>query len=103
MTLRMMRPRLATADIGCIKAAPKVADPFYSTPEYRAWALDVKRRAGWRCQDCGAKHVRLYADHVLERRDRPDLELDPNNGRCRCGRCHTTKTAVERARRLTEG
>jgi len=57
---------------------PKVSDPYYSTPEHRAWRLAVCRRAGWRCEwiDNGqrceksiATGDRMFADHIKERRD----------------------------------
>jgi 5-methylcytosine-specific restriction protein A len=99
MALRMMTDRLAVADIGCVKASPKTTDPAYATPEHRAWALAVKTRARWHCQECGAVGVRLFADHIVELKD-GGAALDPANGQALCGRCHTKKTLNVRAKRL---
>lgn len=88
-----------------VKLPAKVGDPYYLTPEHKAWAAAVIARAGGRCQDptCRARHYprqRLFADHVKERRDRPDLALDISNGRALCGSAHTRKTLAERAKRM---
>lgn len=102
--LTMLRSRIPKADVRIVPRTQKVADPWYASPEHRAWAAEVIKRAGGKCQDptCKARHYpgqRLYADHILERRDRPDLQLDPKNGRALCGSAHTRKTLAERARR----
>lgn len=80
---------------------PKEADPHYRTPEHRAWAAAVIRRAGGMCQGpgCGRTGVRLFADHIQELRDN-GAPLDLGNGQALCGACHGAKTARERARRL---
>ena len=101
----MLKPRVPTLDVRRVKPPPKTVDPWYLTPEHRAWAAEVMRRAAGRCQDptCKATHYpgqRLFADHKLERRDRPDLALDPANGWALCGSAHSRKTAEERAKRL---
>jgi hypothetical protein len=43
--------------------------------------------------------VRLYADHIIERRDCGD-PLDPKNGQALCPPHHQKKTAAERAKRM---
>lgn len=65
----------------------KRADPFYLSPEWRAVRLRVLRRDGHRCVVCrkdvsppGAARV----DHILPRRQRPDLALDESNLRTLC-------------------
>lgn len=91
-----------------VPAAPKRADPELGTTAHKAWARDVKERAGWRCEDPdhdtsrprGGPGVALYADHIVERHDAPHLALDRTNGMCRCAPCHGRKTAAERDRRL---
>ncbi|HVI30451.1 HNH endonuclease signature motif containing protein [Hansschlegelia sp.] len=105
-TLKTIGPRLRTIDTRTVKPPPKVADAELQTPEHRAWAIEVKRRAGWRCEwvekgeRCKvAAPGRLFADHIVERRDGGD-RLDPKNGRCLCGRHHSLKTAAERAKRM---
>lgn len=78
---------------------PKRTDPHYGTAAHKAWALEGKELAGWKCQDCGKATSRLHADHIVERQD-GGADLDPNNRRIRCDSCHGIKTAQERAGRL---
>jgi hypothetical protein len=84
----------------------KQVDQELKGPDYERWRLMVMNNAGYRCQwdeggeRCSVKHPsRLFADHIIERRDGGDL-LDPENGQCLCGRHHSLKTARERARRM---
>lgn len=86
-------------DTRSVAAPPKLADPHYSTREHKQWRLAVLIKAGFRCEDCGRSGCRLYADHVDEIED-GGAKLDPRNGRCRCGSCHTAKTIAERAKRM---
>lgn len=91
-----------------VPAPLKRADAELGTAAHKVWAGDVKRRAGYRCEDPdhderrprSGPGVALYADHVIERRDAPQLALDRANGTCRCAACHGRKTAAERDRRL---
>ncbi len=98
--LRTARPMVKVADHRSVLPPPKRADPELLTPEHREWALAVKRRAGWKCEDCGAQGgnggVRLFAHHIHERSDGGALD---GPGRCLCGSCHSTVTADNRARR----
>lgn len=103
--LSMLGPRIPTMDTRVVKPPPKTVEPYYNTPEHRAWAAAVIARANGKCQDptCKARHYpgqRLFADHLKERRDRPDLALDIANGMARCGSSHTKKTMAERAKRM---
>lgn len=103
--LHMLGPRVPTMDTRRVKPPPKTVEPWYTTPEHKAWAAAVIARAGGRCQDptCNARHYpgqRLFADHIRERRDRPDLALDPTNGQALCGSAHTRKTNAERVKRM---
>ncbi len=93
---RMAPPRLTVP--------PKRADPYYNSPEHKAWAAAVIARAGGMCQGegCGRTGVRLYADHIVELRDGGD-RLDLANGQALCGRCHSGKTARRRAERQGKG
>lgn len=103
--IRCAPPRIATADTRRVLPPPKRADAELLTPEHRAWREAVLQRAGHRCQD--PQHdpqrprsgVRLYADHIVERRDGGAL-TDLANGVARCASCHGRKTAAERARRM---
>ena len=81
----MLKPRVPTLDVRRVKPPPKTVDPWYLTPEHKATHYPGQR---------------LFADHKLERRDRPDLALDPANGWALCGSAHSRKTAEERAKRL---
>ncbi len=69
----------------------------------------IKER-GRRCED--PKHdqakprtgIRIFGDHIKERRDAPHLALVKSNVLLRCGSCHTRKTAeVRRQRYQGEG
>jgi len=93
--------RIAPRDLGRVKVPDKTAEPFYATPEYRKWRAIVISRAHGVCQwpGCTRRERRMFADHILERRDRPDLELDPANGQCLCGSHHSRKTAKVRSER----
>ncbi|MEP9389640.1 HNH endonuclease [Mesorhizobium sp. KR9-304] len=107
--LRMMVPAIRTMDTRTVKVAPKRADPFYLTPEWRALmdAIIVERfgsRAHARCEDrqCQYPHrrgIRVFGDHIIEIKDGGAL-LDRRNIKCVCGSCHTRKTAAARAARL---
>lgn len=97
--------RLAPLPLSVRRDRPaKVADPFYATPEYRAWRTLVIGRAGGTCQTpgCGRRERRMFADHIVEIRDGGG-RLDPANGQCLCGACHTAKTARARAARWAGG
>lgn len=97
--LRCLPSKLGS--IGPRVSAPtkKATDPHYGTQAHKDWAADVVRRAGFSCEDCGAKGVKLYADHIREISD-GGAALDPMNGCARCARCHGKKTAAERVKRL---
>ena len=81
----------------------KVADPFYSSPAWRALMVFLIKRRSRQCED--PKHNlatpqtgRTFGDHIVERRD-GGAPFDPGNILLRCGACHTRKTAAERAQR----
>ena len=106
--LKTVAPRLRTIDARTARPPAKLADAELLTPDHKRWAREVKRRAGWRCEAVtpdGARCLnaapthRLYADHVVERRD-GGSPLDPANGRCLCASHHVRKTTAERAKRM---
>ena len=100
MALKCAPPMLRSANLSAARVPPKTADPWYLTPEHRAWAKAVVDRAG-RCEDCGRTGTRLFADHVVEIKD-GGAKLDAANGRARCGACHSAKTARVRAARHSQ-
>ncbi len=104
--LRALGPRIGMADTRRVRPPPKRADAELLTEHYRAWRALVLRRAGYRCEwiEAGgrcakaAPQHRLFADHILERKDGGAL-LDPTNGQALCGQHHTLKTALARKAR----
>ena len=86
-----------------LKPLPKVAEGFYSSPEWKAYRADHRARTiavhgGVWCCVCGAGG-RLILDHVVERKDGgPDFP--PFDGaKWYCTAHHNAKTAKERAKR----
>ncbi len=105
--------RIGVVSTRCISLPTKTVDPFYLSPEWRGLCAEIKRerwpvlreRQGHCCEDpeCRVQHTgreRIYFDHVLELRDRPDLALVKSNIMGRCGSSHTRKTGQARAARL---
>ena len=100
MALKCARVGLAAAPVG-LQFGPKVALPWYLTPEHRAWAKSVVERDGHRCK-CGRTRGRMFANHIVELRD-GGAPLDLANGETLCGSCHSRVTAAARASRLARG
>ena len=104
--IKTLAPLVPTASARTVPIAPKRADPYYLSPEHRAWREQVVARAGRRCEaiEGGARCInaeprhRMFADHIRERGDGGD-PLDPANGQCLCGHHHALKTARARAAR----
>jgi 5-methylcytosine-specific restriction endonuclease McrA len=96
MALKCRPPMLACADRSAARVPPKVRDNFYITPEFKAWREIVIGRAGRRCEKCGRVERRMFADHIVEVKD-GGAKLDPANGQCLCGSCHTLKTNPAKA------
>jgi len=95
--LKTMPARLGSAPAR-VRAAPKVADALYLSPEWRKLMAVIIAERGRRCEDCGAQGVRVFGDHIIEVRD-GGASLDKRNVRLRCGSCHQAKTAKARAER----
>ena len=97
--------RMAPSTVGrapaTVRAAPKVAELFYRSVEWRRLVADIKRRRGAFCERCGSSH-RLIGDHIVERRA-GGAELDETNVELLCQACHNRKTATARARRARGG
>lgn len=84
-----------------VRAMPKVADPFYLSPEWRALMRRIKKERGAHCEHCGAGG-RIIGDHVVEIKDGGE-RLDPRNVRLMCMPCHNRKTAKARGKRARGG
>ncbi|MBM4525164.1 hypothetical protein GS462_11150 [Rhodococcus hoagii] len=73
------------------------------TTEHRHWAKAVKRRDGYRCQQCGyqgspkANPADVEADHIVNVAA-GGAELDLDNGQTLCRACHDKKSQGEAAR-----
>ena len=116
--LRKLGPMLRSVDTRTVRPPPrppheltdqqrfKKADPFYATPEFRAWRAKVVAKAGGRCQALTYGHRctkrqpqdRMFADHIHEVKDGGSL-FDVSNGQCLCGPHHLMKTAQARRER----
>ena len=99
--MRMMQPTIRAASLAAARVQERTPLAHYQTPEHRAWRMHVLKRAGFKCENCGAQFRTLYADHIHEIKDGGSL-LDPANGQCLCGQCHNTKTIRERKARLAK-
>lgn len=106
-TVKTLAPLVKTIDTRTVPLKPKQTDPHYLTPEHQAWRKAVLDKAhhrceaieqGKRCSKAAPGH-RMFADHIVEKRDGGDL-LDPANGQCLCGSHHSFKTARARAQRM---
>ena len=106
--MKVSGPKVKVSDWRTTKVAPKKADPELQTEAHKAWRSEVLRRAGFRCEwvEDGIRcqisaPSRLFADHIIERRDGGD-PLDVANGQCLCGSHHARKTLMMRAARISE-
>jgi len=61
------------------------------TPADDAWAIRVKKRAGWKCEWCGLTIAEikrlggeLHAAHIKPRSEWPEDALDDSNGKALC-------------------
>ena len=105
MALKMIRPAMGTIR-GTLKPPVKLADPFYQSSAWVAFASDIKRQRGWKCEDPDHKGDRgfkrnpqkLHADHIVERKD-GGADFDPLNIALRCIYCHNRKTGLARKSR----
>lgn len=80
-------------------AAPKRADPFYSSSAWIAQRTALIAERGKACEACGRSGARLFGDHIMELRD-GGSRFDRANLRLLCGACHTRKTVSARAARM---
>lgn len=105
--LSLLRPAVTPVDTRIARPAVKAADRELLTAEHRAWRNAVVDRAGHRCEwfvhgvrcDRAAPAHRLFADHIVERKD-GGAALDVANGQCLCASHHGLKTFRERSKRM---
>jgi 5-methylcytosine-specific restriction endonuclease McrA len=57
------------------------------SPEYRAWAIAVKKRDNFRCVFCGSEQ-NLEAHHIYSFASFRELRFDLFNGLTVCRECH---------------
>jgi 5-methylcytosine-specific restriction enzyme A len=84
-----------------IAPIPKIADPIYTSSEWRSFVDDIKTERRWKCVNCGplARGVRLLGDHIREIKDGGAV-FDKSNVQLLCLPCHNTKTAAEKQKRV---
>ena len=69
----------------------------------KLWKLEVFRKNGFRCMDCGEKELvsgKLEADHILRFVDYPHLRFEILNGQTLCIPCHKQKTKFDRTGKM---
>lgn len=70
--------------------AAKRTDPFYLSPQWRRLRVLVLKRDKHKCSWCGRDVSGIgqaRVDHVVPRRQRPDLALTASNCRALCVAC----------------
>lgn len=92
MTLRCHPPMLAAPSRRIAPVAERAFASYYQTAEHREWSQKVRVRAGFRCEACGIRPDRLFADHIIELTD-GGSRTDLANGQALCPSCHATKTS----------
>ena len=100
MGLQALQPRVGVADLRTAALPPKVADGFYTSPEWIVLRDRVRREAGGRCQapGCGRAERRMFVDHIVELTD-GGAPLERTNVWLLCASHHSLKTVAERAKR----
>jgi len=69
-------------------------DRFYQSRAWRELRYQILQLMDGRCQACGygmREGVLLNVDHIKNRRDHPELELDPTNLQVLCSWCNQGK------------
>lgn len=74
-------------------------DPFYTSKRWRTIRkIKLKNNPLCECEAChklGRKLPANVVDHIIPRRERPDLELSYNNLQSMNASCHNRKSAKE--------
>jgi 5-methylcytosine-specific restriction endonuclease McrA len=78
-------------------------DPFYRTNAWLTLRYRTLARDRWRCTVCGTS-VRTKGssrvDHIIPRKERPGLELDPGNVRTLCVSCDNKRHSEKGGRHV---
>mgnify|MGYP001169819594 CR=1 FL=1 len=73
----------------------RVAKDFLQSYEWRCVRYAALKKYGAKCMCCGAtpeSGATMNVDHILPRKDRPDLALDINNLQVLCNQCNHGKS-----------
>lgn len=74
-----------------------------ASDEYRKFRLEILKRDGYRCIDCGIQGGRLEVDHIYPKAIFPRLLTTSENCITRCHDCHTkTSTYAGRINKLVQ-
>lgn len=79
-------------------------DSHYTGKRHRQWREKVLRRDKYLCQECaryGKRTAASVADHILERKDYPELQYVVSNGRALCASCHNKRHPEKGGRRYS--
>lgn len=96
--LTNLKPALACLDVRTAQPPPKLADAFYSSPEWRRLIGQIIKERGRACEACGTREGRIYGDHIQELRD-GGAALARSNVQLLCASCHGVKTHKAREAR----
>lgn len=98
--LHNFNTRLKLFETKKVKAPEKVAESFYSTPEWKEARNAAFKRDRFTCTvpGCGRREKRMFVDHIVERKD-GGADYDLSNLQVLCGAHHTEKTLEERRKR----
>lgn len=84
------------------KRSSKRGDPFYLDKRWKAVRLAVLRRDRYICQECSAKCLGKAkgmpspeVDHILPRKEHPELAFTLSNLRTVCKSCHSRRTILD--------
>ena len=86
-------------------AAFRISDAFLESHEWCQLRYRMLLLHGARCEACGSTRqdgVRIVVDHIIPRRERPDLALDPQNLQVLCAPCNFGKGSWDRTSWHTE-
>ena len=77
----------------------KAVDPWYTSKKWKDIRLKVIKRDNWRCQKCNCLCLGKSkgqpspnVDHILERKEHPELAFSMGNLETLCSSCHSKKT-----------